>query len=771
MNNHPLNVLLINDDPDMRALFQEVLENRGHRVTTAAEDENGWEKYQRGDFPLVILDWTIPGVNGLEVCRKIRSDPKGDNSLVLMITASTNPSDLEQVLASGADDYLTKPIDVALLNMRLRIAEKRAANLLKQKQTEARVLQVQSELEATLNAVPDLVIEFDLDGRYHNMSISRPELLLAPPEVCIGKTVHDLLPPDAADVVLSALREAHETGSSFEKEIKLTVAQGVSWFRNTVARKAVPEGQDPRFILLSQDITTRKQMEIALLEKDYLLAESQRIAQLGSWRFDIGTGNLTWSDEVYRIYGLSRDTFTPTIDSLIGLIITEDQAAMQAWIEDCLAERKPEALEFRIITTGGSLRILSSFGELRYDGAQPSHLIGIVQDISDRKRDEDALHAAKQDVDNSNRMLQTVLDTIPVRIFWKDKDLVYLGCNMLFAEDAGKSSPQELKGKTDYEMDWNNTAELYRSDDMAVIKSGRAKLNFEEPQDHTDGTQSWLRTSKVPLHSVDGDVIGMLGTYEDITEQKELEQTLQEAKEQAEQANQAKSEFLSSMSHELRTPLNAILGFGQILEMDSNRLDRDQIESVTHILTAGNQLLGLINDVLDFARIDIGKMTLNSRPIGIAKVVSTAVEQVTVSLAKQSGISINNLITDPDIHVLGDALRISQVLINLLSNAVKYNKPHGSVWICSLTDKTSGRLRIEVQDTGEGLASDKLHLLFQPFERLDQGRGSISGVGIGLHITRKLVEAMGGSMGVESEQGQGSTFWFELPLVEEINAP
>lgn len=247
----------------------------------------------------------------------------------------------------------------------------------------------------------------------------------------------------------------------------------------------------------------------------------------------------------------------------------------------------------------------------------------------------------------------------------------------------------------------------------------------------------------------------------------EVQASLIQAKDQAEEASRAKSAFLSSMSHELRTPLNAIIGFGQLLEAEADTCTNQQ-ESIKYILSAGYQLLGLVNDLLDLSSIDAGQLELNIQPIFIADLISICVAQVEAASANQRNIIIENTITNPALMVQGDSLRLRQVLINLLSNAVKYNKENGQVTISGLVEK-EGWLRIEVRDTGDGIASDKLSLLFTPFERIDQKCGAIPGMGIGLHICKRLVEAMHGTIGVESAQGKGSVFWFCLPLAEKAN--
>ena len=236
-------------------------------------------------------------------------------------------------------------------------------------------------------------------------------------------------------------------------------------------------------------------------------------------------------------------------------------------------------------------------------------------------------------------------------------------------------------------------------------------------------------------------------------------QELQEANQQLRAANAAKGEFLSRMSHELRTPLNAILGFAQLLELDQPT--DAQRESLGHITSAGRHLLALINEVLDIAAIDAGGLALSQEPVAVADVVAEAVTLMR-PLAAQRGIDLATPAQPGSEHVLGDRQRLRQVLLNLLSNAVKYNQPGGSVRLAS-ERAAGGRLRITVTDTGPGIAPEAQERLFVPFERLSQQRRGVEGTGLGLPLSKRLAEAMGGVLGVASAVGQGSSFWVELP--------
>jgi signal transduction histidine kinase len=240
-----------------------------------------------------------------------------------------------------------------------------------------------------------------------------------------------------------------------------------------------------------------------------------------------------------------------------------------------------------------------------------------------------------------------------------------------------------------------------------------------------------------------------------------LNKDLELARQQAERANQEKSTFLSHMSHELRTPLNAILGFAQILTSDKLPSTADEKQAFArHILQAGRHLLTLINEVLDLAKIESGAMTLSLEPVALARVFQECHTMIQ-PLATRRGIELRFPARAPA-HVLADRTRLKQVLINLLSNAVKYNRERGTVALDCVA-APAGRVRIAVRDTGAGLTPAQLELIFQPFNRLGQEGSNEEGTGIGLALTKRLMEAMRGQIGVASMVGVGSTFWVELP--------
>jgi signal transduction histidine kinase/CheY-like chemotaxis protein len=280
-----------------------------------------------------------------------------------------------------------------------------------------------------------------------------------------------------------------------------------------------------------------------------------------------------------------------------------------------------------------------------------------------------------------------------------------------------------------------------------------------------DGSRFPAIVSITALRDDYGDIIGylLIGTDNSVRKQVELE--LHNAMAVAEKANLAKSDFLSSMSHELRTPLSAILGFAQLIESGSPAPTTTQKRSIDQILQAGWYLLDLINEILDLALIESGKLSLSLEPISLSEVMHEC-QAMIESQAKKRGISVAFPQIEIRHFVEADRTRVKQVLINLLSNAIKYNKMGGTVVVGCIA-RPPGRIRICVKDSGDGLTQDKLAQLFQPFNRLGQEANVEEGTGIGLVVCKRLVELMGGVIGVESAVGKGSEFWIDLNLTAE----
>jgi PAS domain S-box-containing protein len=336
------------------------------------------------------------------------------------------------------------------------------------------------------------------------------------------------------------------------------------------------------------------------------------------------------------------------------------------------------------------------------------------------------------------------------------------------------SDPQELVARADA-LSLEVGTKVAPGFEALVFKASRGIEDiYELTYVRNDGSRFPAIVSVTALRDDDGRIIGYLLIGTDNTarkrveeERKRFERALQEsnielekAKIIAERANLAKSDFLSGMSHELRSPLNAILGFGQLMESANPEPTPLQKTRITQILNAGWHLLKLINEILDLAAIESGKASLSAESVSLAEVMALCEGMMSLQAQKRSIRLVFQKFGSP-IYVRADLTRLKQVVINLVSNAIKYNREKGTVVVkCAAQGEHS--VRISVRDTGVGLDPEKLAQLFQPFNRLGQEAGDEAGTGIGLMVTKRLVELMGGSIGVESEPGVGSVFWCDL---------
>jgi PAS domain S-box-containing protein len=380
-----------------------------------------------------------------------------------------------------------------------------------------------------------------------------------------------------------------------------------------------------------------------------------------------------------------------------------------------------------------------------------------AHDISQRQRAEAALRASQE-------RLGLALDAANMGYWDHDLQSGELVCSPQLEELFGLD-PGSLDGG------WEAFQQRVHPDDQQAVQRWAAaaaaggtpgELQFRVLG--PDGEIRWLHARARVHRDGAGRPVRMVGVAVDITERRRGEQALDQAKQQADRANRAKSEFLSRMSHELRTPLNAILGFGQLLRLDD--LTQGQRESVDQILRGGRHLLGLINEVLEISRIETGSLAISSEAVNLAELLTETLELIR-PLAAERDIRIQPpSVGDCPWVVQADHQRLRQVLLNLASNAVKYNHHGGSIgFACQAA--ADGRVRILVQDTGPGIPADKLPRLFTPFDRLGAEQTDIQGTGMGLALSKRLTEAMGGTLTAHSVHGQGSTFTVELAQAED----
>jgi PAS domain S-box-containing protein len=404
----------------------------------------------------------------------------------------------------------------------------------------------------------------------------------------------------------------------------------------------------------------------------------------------------------------------------------------------------------------------------------PDCVCVIVTDLSDLRR-------AQEEPDRSRQMLQLVLDHIPQRVFWKDREGRYLGCNKAFADDAGVPAAPNIVGKTVYDFShWSDTADRYAADDRQVMESGQAKIGYEEPVAGADGDRRWTRSSKVPLSGAIGGIIGILGTYEDITEGKRAEEKLQRYSVELAGTNEELKRFTQIVSHDLRAPLVSLKGFSADLRQSVETLRKSEEAFLANLAeperaAVAQALQETIPEALGFIESSATRMDhlteallrlsrAGRREYHMEELDSMALLQETLrSLGHQIRSRNIAVKAGPLPLITSDRAAIEQIFGNLLDNAIKYLDPQRPGHIEVSAEETADAMVFHVQDNGRGIAEEDMDKIFQPFRRA--GLQDVPGEGMGLAFVRMLLHRLGGRIECHSQLGVGTTFSFMLPKV------
>ena len=583
---------------------------------------------------------------------------------------------------------------------------------------------------------------------------------------------------------------------------------------------AGPDGGVEFLSTILRDISDRKRAEVARIEESNRYDAAIRSSHQLLFDWNSFTGDITYAGDLNHFFGYSKGEMAGGIERLRELIHLDDLARFDEEIARVTASRDPLHLTFRVARKDGREIVVDAQGHFFLDRrGHLGRMVGFFADVTTEQQAREALELAherlEQRVTERTGELARANEVIHERALQQEavarlgqRALIGIARAELFQE-AAAAVKQTLNvpvcsllelSEDRAELDvvgsagWPDESvlntlpvgphsqagytllirEFVISDDLAA----ETRFTVSDAA-RSIGARSAVsvvvQTSGAPF----GVLIAMSGepgrfTLDDVhflqtmanvltsaINRQRAEESVRLAQEQAETANRAKSEFLSRMSHELRTPLNAILGFTQLLEME--QLTPNQAESVAHIARGGNNLLGLINQVLDIARIDTGRITLSFESVEVVGSLREAARLIQ-PLADRHGITITLDFAEEDrICVNADRQRLQQVFINLLSNAVKYNRPNGSVLVTA--ELLEGWVRVRIRDTGIGIPADKMHRLFIPFERLGAEQTSVDGTGVGLALAQRIVGTNNGRLTVESVLGEGSTFTVELPSV------
>ncbi|MES3003695.1 MAG: response regulator [Pseudomonadota bacterium] len=388
----------------------------------------------------------------------------------------------------------------------------------------------------------------------------------------------------------------------------------------------------------------------------------------------------------------------------------------------------------------------------------PTRMLRNTVDLLVRERE-----GRREERSRQQAILRSLIDAMPDVITYKDAEGRYLSCNTAFARMVGKPM-EEIIGRTDSQWHEPGRAETIHARDREILRT-REPMFLEEWMTFADGRQAWVEVRKTPVWDDEGRLIGLVGVGRDMTQRKEAEDEMRRARDLAEEATKTKSDFLANMSHEIRTPMNAILGLSHlVLKTDLSARQREYIRKVE---TSGQHLMGIINEILDFSKVEAGKVEIEHAAFELQALLDTTSNLVGEKAAAKGLAMVFDIAPHVPRHLVGDSLRLGQILVNFAGNAVKFTE-RGEIVIgvaVSRHDAHGALLRFSVRDTGIGMTPAQMKGLFQSFHQADTSiTRKYGGTGLGLAISSKLAELMGGAVGVESELGRGSEFWFTAML-------
>ncbi len=488
----------------------------------------------------------------------------------------------------------------------------------------------------------------------------------------------------------------------------------------------------------------------------------------GFWDWDLAHQHIDWSGGFWERMGYVAEDEDELCDArnILNYIHPEDRDASRECLRQHLRKGTPYNTSYRVRTKSGEyIWTQVRADSIRDEQGRVLFMSGVSFDITALKEAEEALRESEA---RQERIIQSSNDGIWEWYAKKGGFHFSSRCWELIGYDANDDEVTQGEDKIIVWRKHIHPQDLSKFDRaLEEHMAGRAPFDIEYRLIGKDKEVHWVRGRGRASFDAQGRPTRMSGSNMDMTQIKRAEERVIQAKEAAEKANQAKSEFLSSMSHELRTPLNAILGYAQLFEYDLN-LTQQQINNMREIRKAGDHLLQLINDVLDLAKIESGKMTVSLEPVLVSRIIQEAFTLIQPQAdAKSIDVTFKHNELDK-LYVTADNVRFKQALINLLSNAIKYNNMGGHVEV-RLETLSSKSLRIIVSDNGKGIPASRQAEVFQPFNRLSAEFSKIEGSGVGLVITKQLVEMMNGKLDFKSTENVGTEFWFDLPLASEWN--
>ena len=573
----------------------------------------------------------------------------------------------------------------------------------------------------------------------------------------IGRSFQEFTHPDDLQIGVEWLQKVARNEAKKLQVEKRYIREdgGVIWC--SVAASLIRDAQGKPLHLFSTviDITERKRAEDELRESEENLRKAQEIAHVGNWHWDILNNTLRWSDEIYRIFGRAPQEFGATYEAFLSYVHPDDRAYVQQRVNDAIAKKSLYDINHRIVLADGGVRIVHEVGEVAYDATGLAvSMVGVVQDITDLKRAEQALR-------KNSQLLDAIVENIPNMIFLKRaSDLRFELFNRAGEALLGHNRA-ELLGRNDYDFFPKEQADFFVAKDRETLEKSDVTDIPEEPIQTPSGTRI-LHTKKLALRDGRGRPEYLLGISEDITVRKAAEDELRKAKEVAEEATRLKDKFISLVSHDLKTPLTSMIGYLKLVRNDNAEPPSSGVKMILdRAMESGDAMVHLIEDLLTISRFKTGQLKLN-RQFFDAEILGSMMAGNYSFLAEQKGIGLENAVP-AKYRVYGDKALLAEAVQNLVTNAIKFCKSGDRITIFA---GEAGASTIFVRDTGPGIPPNLLKDIFR-FEKKTSTTGTAgeTGTGFGLPLVKEIMQLHAGELAVESEPGKGCLFSLKLPHV------
>jgi len=755
----PYRVLIIEDNKSSNELRQDSYSQDVLEIKKLFHPQYTIDVINHFKPDVIVIDVELTYCSAYILAEIIRQDENWSDLQIMFLAYKNVIEERKNDPWQAGEEYVEKPIDMEYLGKKIKFRELRTRRC-KRLQFDLKASTPESELMISTMDKHNIVSITDVAGRITYANEKFTEISGYSRDELIGKNHRILKSSLHPKSFYVDMWEKISSGEVWQGTICNMSKNGRTyWVDSTIVPFLDSKGKPYKYVSARTDVTHLRENEIRY-------KSSPIFSRIGTWDWHIASGEIYWSGRMGYIFGYNKEVPKISLAEFIKKLPPKDLEMVNNAINNCLWRDAKYEVEYRIIWPDHSVHWIQVSGDvIRDEQGEPLHMLGVVLDINARKIAEQSL-IEREVLLNESQSLAGVgnwrLDIASGKLVWSDHLFRLFGLAPKSIEPSMKYFYSVVL-KQDLEKVKKAAENIFAigfSDVVYRIKLTNGKIRYVHELSRAEKDEA-------------DNLVGLTGTIQDITNRIEAEQALVQARIEAENANFAKSQFLSNLSHELRTPLNAIIGFSQLMKMESlENLTPSQLENLEEITKAGSHLSELISEVLDLSKIEAGHIELKIDRLYVCEVVAEACLLIK-PMAQNKNVNIHywfngQAITEEELalnrtEIAVDRTRAKQVLVNLLSNGVKYNKFNGNITI-EINLSIKGFVQICVTDTGRGISHAQKSGLFTAYKRLTNTDDQIEGTGIGLVITKKLVELMGGQIGFDSELEQGSSFWITFPM-------